>query len=698
LNVLRGAARRRFVIARVVIPCAFVFITGLRGRWPHREYPMTIHLSRTAGAVALSLVFQSAWAAVEDEAAIVVTATRFAEADPRVPSNITVITRADIRNTPAFDLPAILGNFAGVNVRSTSGILGVDATIDLRGFGETATSNTLILLDGQRLNPIDMGSLNWSAIPLESIARIEIIRGAGTVLYGDRASGGVINIITEKSGRPRAAVSVEAGSFGHRGLDAHAGGGTDKAYFYLFAHHAESAGWRSNNQQDQQSFYGRAGLHIGRGEAFIDYAAYKDSSGLPGSLGSSAYRSAPRSSSTPRDWQQRDGYRLRPGMKLRLTDALTVEAEVASEREDQHAVFVSLGSIADRAKDSISLTPRLRWRHGLGSLASETVAGIDYYDGEVDARYSVAPRQTVAQTSTAAYLQNVTALDAAWSLAVGGRSQRMTQHAHQDAYAAWFTPVMDGSTTRRRSAFDAGIVYNGQGWRAYGKVGTTFRFANTDELFAYDNLGKPVFVGDLKPQHGRIGEIGGSVRLGPAQGRATLYRMYLKDEIGYDGSAGGGFGANVNLDPTRRQGFETEIDWRISSRFSAKLAYAYTDAEFSDGPYAGKQIPLVSRDKATLQLLWDGGRLGRYAAVANHVGPRRYSGDFANLRGELAGYATLDLQAAWNLKPWTITARLLNAFDKRYASYAGYSPWVADHYYYPADGRSLHVGARYMFE
>ncbi len=659
---------------------------------------MTIHLPRTAIAVALSIAFQPAIAAVEDEAAVVVTATRFAEADPRVPANITVITREGIRNSPALDLPSLIGNYAGVNVRSTSGILGIDATIDLRGFGETATSNTLILLDGQRLNPIDMGSLNWSVIPLESIARIEIMRGAGTVLYGDRASGGVINIITDKAERTRAAVSAEVGSFGHRSLDAHAATGNDKTYFNLFAHHAESEGWRRNNQQDQQSLSGRAGFHLGAGEAFIDYAAYQDSSGLLGSLGTAAYRSDPRGSTTPRDWQRRDGYRLRPGVKLRLTAALTFEAEAATEQEDQHAVFVSLGSIADRSKENLSLTPRLRWRHELGSLASETVVGIDYYDGEVDARYSVAPHQTAAQTSTAAYFQNITMLDAAWSLSVGGRSQRMMQRAHQDAYAGWFTPAMDGDTSRRRNAFDAGIVYNGQGWRGYGKIGTTFRFANTDELFAYDNLGMPVFVGDLKPQHGRIGEIGGSVHFGPAQGRATLYRMHLKDEIGYDGSAGGGFGANVNLDPTRRQGLETEIEWRIASRFTAKFAYAYTDAEFSEGPYVGKQVPLVPRDKATLQLIWDAGMPGRYAAVVSHVGARRYSGDFANAHGELAGYSTLDLQAAWNLKPWTITARLLNALDKRYASYAGYSPWVVDHYYYPADGRSLHVGARYSFE
>lgn len=651
-----------------------------------------MHFEKRALALALGSLFISFPAAAEDEAAVIVSATRFTEADPRVPANITVITREDMRNTPATNLPDILRTAAGVDVRTLYGSLGVDATVDLRGFGETASSNTLILLDGQRLNPIDMGSISWSAIPLESVQRIEIIRGAGTVLYGDRATGGVINIVTDKSGRPRAAATASAGSYGRSGLDVHGAGGGERGYINVFAHYADSNGWRKNSQQDQQSLSGRAGAYLGAGEVFVDYAAYKDSSGLPGYLMRAAYRDDPRASLTPHDWQKRDGTRLRPGVKLAVSEALLFEAEVSSEQEDQHANYASFGSRAERNKDMLSFTPRLRWRHGLGALGSETVLGIDYYDGDVDARYTTAPRQHAAQTSSAAYFQNTTALSDAWALTLGARSQRMEQSASQDA---GFFPAMEGDATRRRNAWDLGASYGGQGWRAYGKVGTTFRFPNADELFGFNPfLGVPVFAGDLKPQHGTVAELGGSLTAGPVQGRASLYRMSLKDEIGYDGA----LGANVNFDPTRRQGLEAEVDWRVAERLKAKLAYAYTDAEFRSGPYDGNRIPLVPRNKATLRLNWDAGRAGSYTAMANYVGARRYSGDYDNVRGMLAGYTTLDLQAAWNLQPWTVTARLLNAFDKRYAPYAGYSPWIADHYYYPADGRSFVLSARYDFK
>jgi iron complex outermembrane receptor protein len=629
-----------------------------------------------------------------DDATVIVTATRFADSDPRIPATISVITRDDIRRSPALGLPEVLNTVAGLDVRPLYGSLGVDAVVDLRGFGEGAGSNTLVLLDGQRLNAIDMGPIDWAAIPLESVQRIEIIRGAGTVLYGDRASGGVINIITDKSGRPRAAVTGTLGSHGHRSADAVLAGGNGALYFNLFARAAADDGWRDNAQQDQQAISGRVGLRSDQGEGFVDYAVFRDSSGLPGYLRSAVYGSDPRRSGNPADFQERDGHRLRPGLRYRLSPTLDLEAEITSAREDQHANYASFGSIADRTKDTLAFTPRLRWRHGLAGLPSETVVGLDHYDGRVDARYSSAPGQWADQTSSAIYLQNSTALAGAWTATLGGRSQRMEQRAHQNAYAAWFSPALDGEAIRRRQAYDLGISYAADAWRIYGKVGSTFRFANTDELFGYDMIrGVPVFAGNLRPQHGTVRELGGSFTATSLTGRLALYRMQLDDEIGYDGASG----ANVNFDPTRRQGLEAEAEWQLQPAVRTKLAYTLTEARFRGGPYDGKDVPLVARHKAAWQVSWDGASAGRYTAVVNYQGSRRYSGDLDNRHGHLPAHATLDLQAAWNLKPWTVTARLLNALDKRYAAYAGYSPYISDHYYYPADGRSLFLSARYDF-
>jgi iron complex outermembrane recepter protein len=647
-------------------------------------------------ACAASLASPCISLAADDLAAVVVTATRFTEADPGVAANISVITRQDIRNTPAQNLPDVLATRAGVDVRQIGGAMGRYATVDIRGFGSTATSNTLILVDGLRINPVDLGSIIWSAIPLESVERIEIIRGSGTVLYGDGATGGVINIITDKSGFPKAAVTATLGSHDYKGVDLQLTNGNDNAYFTLFANHADANGWRDNSQQDQQTASGRVGWRLDHGEIFTDFAIYKESAGQPGAIFSAAYHNDPRSTRNPLNTEDRDGYRIRPGSSYRLNDRLTIEGELALDHQELDAKYFSIfgASASNRTRDTTSFTPRLRWRHDIGSLSSETVFGFDYYDGEVTADNIGFANQDASQESSALYLQNITKFTQNISLALGGRTQRMKQTARQDAYAPFFSPAVAGSATRTKNAYDLGLSYAADGWRIYGKTGTSFRFPNVDELFGFDPIFfVPVFAGNLKPQHGRTNEVGGSIALGAATIRGSAYRLDLDDEIGYDDV----IGANTNFPETRRNGAELEADWKIAESLQARLSYAYTDAKFREGAYSGNAIPLVPREQASAQLTWNAGRSGSYSAAARHVGERRYGGDFTNAQGMLSGYTTLDLQAVWNLKPWKITAKLINALDKKYSSLAGYSAFSNDTYYYPSDPRSFFVSARHDF-
>jgi iron complex outermembrane receptor protein len=633
--------------------------------------------------------------AADDPAAVVVTATRFNDTDPGVAANISVITRQDIRNTPATNLPDVLSTRAGVDVRQFGGAMGRNATVDIRGFGSTATSNTLVLVDGLRLNPPDSGDIAWSSIPLESVERIEIIRGSGTVLYGDGATGGVINIITDKSGRPRAAVTATLGTYGYKGADVQLANGNDKAYYNLFASYADANGYRDNGQQDQQAASGRVGWLLDRGEVFADFAVYKESAGQPGAIFSTAYRNDPTSTRTPFDTTERNGYRVRPGVSYRVNDRLALEAELAQDHQklDVRSVFYAI----DRSRDTTSFTPRLRWRHDLGALPSETVIGFDYYDGEFTADNTGFADQHASQESSAFYLQNITKLTQNLSLTLGSRTQRMKQTARQDAYAPFGTPAESGRATRTKTAYDLGLSYARDDWRVYGKTGTSFRFANLDELFGFDPLtGFPVFAGDLKPQHGTTNEIGGSIAVGPTTIRASVFQLDLDDEIGLNALF-----ANTNFPKTRRKGGELEADWKLAESLQARLSYAYTDAYFREGAYSGNEMPLVPRNLASAQLTWNAGSSGSYSAAARYVGERRYLNDFANAQGMLSGYTTLDLQAVWNLKPWKVTAKLINALDKKYSPNAGYGFNSAtlknDTFFYPTDPRSLFVSGRLDF-
>src|SRR5919202_3018806 len=127
---------------------------------------------------------------------VVITATRFPDAKRDLPVGVTIITADDIRKSATSNLPDILAQFGLLQVRNLAGTQ--NQQIDLRGFGITGDQNTLILVDGIRITAIELESAQLAAIPLESIERIEIVRGGGAVLYGSGATGGTINIITRR--------------------------------------------------------------------------------------------------------------------------------------------------------------------------------------------------------------------------------------------------------------------------------------------------------------------------------------------------------------------------------------------------------------------------------------------------------------------------------------------------------------------
>ena len=130
--------------------------------------------------------------------AVTVTATRFAEPAAALPLGVSVITADEIRSAGANTVNEAIMKLLGVVGRlDTSG--GNNYSLDLRGFGSTAGSNQVVIVDGLRLNEGDLTSASLSAIPIDTIETIEVLRGTGAVLYGEGATGGVI-VITTKAG------------------------------------------------------------------------------------------------------------------------------------------------------------------------------------------------------------------------------------------------------------------------------------------------------------------------------------------------------------------------------------------------------------------------------------------------------------------------------------------------------------------
>ncbi|EKO3501536.1 TonB-dependent receptor [Vibrio fluvialis] len=141
---------------------------------------------------------------------VVVTANRFETQVSDTLAPVEVITRQEIDAIQAQSLSDVLRRLPGVQVANQGGPA-QGTELYLRG---RATKNTLVLVNGVRIGSATTGAANLSAIPLNGVERIEVLRGPRAAVYGSDAVSGVINIITTKGKNGRSSVKAGVGSFG----------------------------------------------------------------------------------------------------------------------------------------------------------------------------------------------------------------------------------------------------------------------------------------------------------------------------------------------------------------------------------------------------------------------------------------------------------------------------------------------------
>jgi len=267
----------------------------------------TLKPSIIAALIAAAAPF--ALAQSPEEPAVVVTATRFPESRLEAPIGMTVITARQIAESTAKTLPELLSREAGIVTRDNTG--SPDWQVDMRGFGITGDQNTLVLLDGQRLNENEIVSVRWSAVPIESIERIEILRGSGSVLYGGGATGGTINIITKapQPGSRGASAGASAGTYRTREFRGGVAFAGEQTGLTLHANDYASDNYRFNNRIEQRNVEGDLRWFGQKRSAAFKFGLDNQNLRLPGARTAEQLQSDPRGASTPDDFSTREGAR-----------------------------------------------------------------------------------------------------------------------------------------------------------------------------------------------------------------------------------------------------------------------------------------------------------------------------------------------------------------------------------------------------
>ena len=643
-----------------------------------------------------------------------VSTSRLGAGSTIVGTSSSVITAEDIQQSPAQSLPDILNQQAGIQLQHVSaGANGARDSVDLRGFGASAPSNVLVLVNGRRFNDFDLQGFDFSSIPLNAIERIEITRGnSGAVLYGDGAVGGVINIITKNGVKlpPSARVEGGFGSFRDREGRVSASGSKGPWSAAFDAIGIRTDGYRENGQLRQKGAERRHPLHHRRGQRLFQRHRRRPEARPAGRTAGRPDRRHQPAHHRPHRRGDAQRFRQQAGAELHARLHPHAGAGHRTDRRRQPAPQAAQGELffagspyngVDTNQTIMSLTPRLQFDGDAGGMPAENPDRHRLLPHaptiRTAARTLVRRRITStisSRTPPAVYANGTLAVRPDTDVTLGGRFQQDNISA-TDTYDPTAPGAFDaqGAPLDRREgqwAAQLGAEHRfNDMFAVFGHVAHAFRVPNADERIG---LGTPTNF-DLRTQTSNEIEGGARLHLGRFKLQSSVYDMELNDEIFFSPATF----TNINLDPTRHWGVETTASLALSDTVSLHGNVTYTRATFREGTFAGNDIPLISRWTGNAGLTWDIWRKWFvYDVMLHYAGERRLDNDSANVQPLIPAHTVVDMRIGGQIPVadhvknafWSFTVQ--NLFNDMYYDYGIASTTTIGRFNaYPQPGRTF---------
>lgn len=625
---------------------------------------------------------------------MVVTASRFQEEIRTVPANVTVITSEDIKNSTARNIPDLLRSQVGIQVNDITGN-NRSFSVDLRGFGAAATTNTLVLVDGRRVNQPDLSGTDWSLISLDRVERIEIIRGGrGSVLYGDNASGGVINIITKQGNGFKVTGELMAGSYDSIDGKASISGTTEKVSYALSGRYADSDGYRDNSNTEFKDIGGNLNWFVNNRlnlNFSTDY--HKDSAGLPGGILKSEFDAGVSRTDTlyPKNFADVEDYYFKAGPEIYFLDNSLFKTDISYRKRSSvfDITFFGGNFVGDTDIKTVVFAPQVVLKEKIFDRENSLTIGFDYEKAEEDitntALFSGSEPSLdqfdLEKKNTAYYIYNEFKPVDTLALSAGYRYDRGKFQ---------FDPVKPGtpdSRTTDESLYNAGINYKFyKNSYAYFGYARSFRYPVLDEFFNFTNN---TVNSNLDAQTSDDYELGLRYYFSDRFfAHVNWFLLNTKDEIFFNTLTF----ANENLDgKTCRQGVELTLS-KSFDHVNLIGSYSYTDAEIRSGQYSGKEIPNVAEHKANFGAEIFLIKNLTIALNANYVGKRPFDGDLNNEFDDQDDYLVLNAKLKYQWKNYTPFINLNNITNEKYSEYGVLGGFPQEEAFYPSPRFNFMVG------
>ena len=629
--------------------------------------------------------------------ALIVSAARTEQSSLTTPASITIISRDEIDDSGAHHVVELLHGRGGIQIVDAFGD-GSRSSVGMRGFGETANANTLILVDGRRLNNSDISSPDLNSIALGDVERIEIVQGSAGVLFGDQAVGGVINIITRKPEASRSSLEVFTGSYGALGLHGVTSRVLDNGINYSVSLDLrESDNYRRHNETSYLNGFGKLGYEYEEGSVFAELQYIDDALNTPGSLFANEVAADRRQvlSTFVGDFSDVKTMVERIGIAHKLSKSWSFEGEVTNR--DTEGVFrlsfVTAGpSVTSSTQDRkiLEFTPRFigvvpSWNNTMLTL------GADVSEGDYNLS-SVIGIQINEQSQQSLYAQAVVPVTQALDVTLGARYAKVSNEL-TDTFTFTNENIDDDITV---ATF--GIAYQkNHAWRFLARVDQNYRFAKVDEYTSAQPFPAPPSPVILKTQEGLSIESGVEWSNKNNYAKFLIYQLKLDNEISFDPV---NF-ININLDETRRSGVITEGHWQLNEKAGIRVSYTYTDAEIINGAFNDKDIPLVAKHSGLISSDFKLSKQWQLYGEVQVQSDRIFSGDFNNILSRLPGYGVANIKAEYALNGFVLSGRVNNVFDKQYTEVGvlGLVPvtFASSEAFFPSPERNFLLTATWQF-
>ncbi|HEX2548858.1 MAG TPA: TonB-dependent receptor plug domain-containing protein, partial [Gammaproteobacteria bacterium] len=216
-------------------------------------------------------------------------------------SPVKVITQNEISAFGVNSLSDALKSLGGLQLQDTTGN-GSQVAISMRGFGSNASSNTLLLINGIPFTNPDIAPPDLNNIPIEEVERIEIFSGSASVLYGDQAVGGVVNVITKKYIQDKVNLSCALGSFHTYQCDLGWQRQWKKIQFAMNLKNQTTDNYREHNNYYQTNLNGSILYPYSSGSVELIYQIEKEKMLYPGALSREEVDQDPRAANNDTDF------------------------------------------------------------------------------------------------------------------------------------------------------------------------------------------------------------------------------------------------------------------------------------------------------------------------------------------------------------------------------------------------------------